>query len=84
MLNAIPIVGWLLSLLFAVSLAVPFWVVWTACGIGETFFYFLPPVYRSIGFWNCVGLFMAISILKAVLVPKLASVSSESKVKEHA
>lgn len=79
MLNAIPFIGWLLSLVFSISLAIPFWIVWTACGIGATYFYWLPVVYHEPGFWATVGLFIAISILKAVLVPKLVSVSSESK-----
>jgi hypothetical protein len=79
MLNAIPIIGWLLSLVFSISLAIPFWLIWTIGGIGETYFYWLPPVYHSIGFWESVGLFMVISILKAMLVPKIVSVSSESK-----
>lgn len=76
MLNALPFVGWFLSLGFSISLAVPFWLVWTVCGIGETYFYFLPPVYRSIGFWACVGLFMVLSILKAVLVPRFMSINT--------
>lgn len=79
MLNAIPILGWFLSLLFSVSLAVPFWITWTACGIGETYFYWLPPVYHQIGFWACVGLFMVLSILKAVLVPRFVSVSNTAE-----
>jgi hypothetical protein len=81
MLNALPFVGWFLSLFFSISLAIPFWIVWTVCGIGETYFYWLPKVYQAPGFWASVGLFMVISILKAVLVPKLVSVSSESKSK---
>ena len=81
MLNALPFVGWFLSLFFSISLAVPFWIVWTACGIGETYFYWLPDVYKAPGFWACVGLFMVISILKAVLVPRLVSVSNEAKTK---
>lgn len=81
MINAIPLVGWLISLFFSVSLAVPFYIVWTGFGIGETFFYFLPPVYRSIGFWNCVGLFMAVSIIKHVFIPRLVSVSTSSESK---
>lgn len=78
MINAIPIIGWFLSLFFTVSLAVPFWIIWTVCGIGETYFYFLPKVYHGIGFWSSVGLFIVIGILKAVLVPKFVSVSTEA------
>lgn len=79
MLNALPFVGWFLSLFFSISLAVPFWLAWTVAGIGEDYFYFLPSRYHHIGFWACVGLFMVLSILKAVLVPRFISVSSESK-----
>lgn len=82
MLNALPIVGWFLSLFFSISLAVPFWIAWTACEIGATYFYWLPAVYQRPGFWSCVGLFMVMSILKVVLVPRFASVSSSSTNKD--
>lgn len=78
MLNAIPIIGWLLSLLFTASLSLPFWICWTKCGIGAKYFYFLPEVYHSIGFWSCVGLFLVIGMLKSVLVPSLASVTQNA------
>lgn len=81
MINAIPFLGWVLSFVFNVSLAIPFWFVWTACGVGETYFYFLPKIYHDISFWACVGLFMVISILKAVLFRGIVHIdnSSESK-----
>lgn len=78
MLNVIPVVGWFLSLFFSISLAIPFWIVWTACGIGTTYGYFLPSVYQAPGFWDCVGVFIAVGIIKAVFVPRLASVSSSA------
>lgn len=74
-MNGIPVVGWLLSLIFNISTSVPFWVIWTACGIGKKYFYFLPEVYQSIGFWECVGLFTIIGILKQILTPKFVSVA---------
>lgn len=82
MINAIPFIGWSLSLFFSISLALPFWFVWTVCGIGETYAYWLPSVYRSPGFWACVGIFMVVSIIKAVFVPKLISVDNSSKSEE--
>lgn len=82
MINAIPFLGWGMSLFFSISLAIPFWFVWTVCGIGDTYFYFLPYVWRTPGFWACVGIFIAVSIIKAVFVPKLVSVSSSSKAKD--
>ena len=79
MINAIPFVGWFISAFFAISLAVPFWFIWTVCGIGESYAYWLPAVYQRPGFWSCVGIFIVVSILKLVFVPRFASVSSSSK-----
>lgn len=76
MINAIPIVGWSLSLFFSISLAIPFWIVWTGFGIGSTYFYFLPPVWQAPGFWECVGIFISMSIIKVVFVPKLIDVNN--------
>jgi len=70
MINAIPILGWLLSAIVAMSLAVPFFYIWNA--LAPTYFYFLPAVYLSIPFWDCVGLFMIVPILKVMLVPKFS------------
>lgn len=82
MLNALPILGWILSITFAISLSVPFWFFWTVCKIGEKYFYFVPDVYQGIGFWNCVALFTVISILKAVLIPKFSSNSQTNNNKK--
>ncbi len=79
MLNAIPIFGWILSFIFSVSLAIPFFFLWNA--MAPTYFYFVPDVYKTIPFWDCVWLFMLMSILKSVLVPRLATVSSSSESK---
>ncbi len=78
MLNAIPLFGWFISAFFAISMAVPFWFIWTVCGIGMQFFYWLPPAYQAPGFWSCVGLFIVVSIIKTVFVPRISSVSSSS------
>lgn len=82
MINAIPFIGWFLSAFFAISLAVPFWFIWTICGIGETYAYWLPAVYQRPGFWACVGIFIVVSIIKTVFVPRLASTSSSSESKK--
>jgi hypothetical protein len=79
-INTIPVVGWLIDILFKMCLAVPFWFMWTVCGLGEKYFYFLPPVYHAPGFWNCVGLFVAVPILYLVFVPRLISVNNTQKV----
>lgn len=71
---SIPVVGWILGFILTTSTAVPFWVCWTVCGIGRTYFYWLPPVYQEIPFWNCVGLFTAAGIVLRVFTPKFANV----------
>ena len=81
-MNSIPVIGWAVSLLFTASTAVPFWIVWTYFGIGVKFFYFLPNVYHSVSFWECVGLFTAIGILKRILTPQFVSVSQTNNEKK--
>lgn len=72
MWNAIPVVGWLISLALAISMAIPFWFIWTVLEIGKTYFYFLPEVYHAPGFWATVGIFTVLSILKVILLPSLS------------
>ena len=64
------------------SLAVPFWIIWTNYGIGRKFFYFLPEVYLSPGFWECVGIFIVAPIVKKLITPTLVSVSQTNKAVE--
>lgn len=75
-INAIPFLGWTLDFGFKSSIAIPFWFIWTVLGIGQKYFYFIPARYQVISFWDCVGLFIVIGILKAVLIPTLVSVSN--------
>ena len=75
MINKLPFIGWILSLMATVSLAIPFWICWTSCGIGSLYFDFLPAKYQSLPFWHCVGLFMVIGILKGTFTPSLASIN---------
>lgn len=74
MLSAIPVVGWLLDLIFKASLALPFWLGWTKFGLGGKYFYFLPQVYHEPGFLNCLGLFIIVPILYRIFIPGLVSV----------
>ncbi len=77
MINAIPIVGWLLSFLLATFLAIPFWFIWTYLGVGAMFD-FLPESLQGPGFWATVGIFMCLSILRAVALPHGSSRSSDN------
>ena len=79
MLNSLPIIGWLISFVTTTSLSLAFWVCWSVGGIGKTYFYFLPDTYQDIPFWNCVGLFIVISIRKGALTPEVFKISNNQE-----
>ena len=79
MLNVIPVIGWLLSLVVYSCLSVPFWVCWTYAGLGEKYFTFLPYEWHSIPFWDCVGLCFCFVIAKMVVLPQFSSSSTNNK-----
>lgn len=79
-INYIPVVGWLIALFFQASIAVPFWFLWTYCEYGKRFFFFLPEVYQSLAFLECIGLFIVLSILRTAIYPKF---SADISVKEN-
>ena len=37
-MNRIPVLGWIASFFLNLFLSIPFWFVWTVCGIGRHFF----------------------------------------------
>jgi hypothetical protein len=77
MINKLPFIGWFLSFAANVSLSIPFWLCWTVCEIGKTYFDFLPLKYQSIPFWSCVGLFMVIGILKGTFAISFVNVNQK-------
>ena len=79
MLNAIPVVGWLLTFVGNVSMAIPFWICWTCCGLGQKYFDFLPSQWQAIPFWNCVGLFMIGGIIRSFIPRSIVSATSNCK-----
>ena len=74
MMNKIPVIGWIIEIFLTASMSFPFWLIWSVWDVGEKYFYFLPTVYHYIPFWECVGLFIVIGILKSVLMPNLANI----------
>ena len=79
MRDATPVVSSLLDLFLKAIFAVPFWLIWTLFGLGEKYFYFLPPVYHTPDFLSCVGLFIVVPILYRIFVPQLLLVSQSNK-----
>lgn len=73
MINKLPIIGWLLSIVTSVSLSIPFYFIWNA--LAPTYFYQIPAVYQNIPFWDCVGLFIVVPIVRDILTPKFVKVT---------
>ncbi len=83
MWNNLPVIGWVVDLVFKCSLALPFWIAWTLCGIGPKFFAFLPDVYLAPGFWEIVGVFICLGILRQFSPFRAYSSSASSVKKDH-
>ena len=71
-LLAFPILGWLIAPLISACAALPFYVLWHWFNV-KKFFTFLPDVYLNAGFWEMVGLFLVLSMLKSLLLPSLTN-----------
>lgn len=41
-----------------------FWLVWTVCGIGAKFFYFLPEVWQKPTLLNVIGLMYIANVIR--------------------
>ena len=82
MISRIPIAGALIQLVGEMSMALPFWITWDLYSIGQRYIPDLPERYHHPGFWNLVGIFICAGILKAVFVPRLASVHNEATAKD--
>jgi hypothetical protein len=41
-----------------------FWFTWKICHIGETYFSFLPEVWQTMSWFDCMCLFVCLSIVR--------------------
>lgn len=62
-------VVFLAAIVSALVAMVPFWLIWTVCGIGATYAYWLPEVYLRPSLLDCIGLFVVLTIIRTILVP---------------
>jgi len=75
-MNYIPIVGWIISILLNMSLAFPFWFLWTYLGAGSRYFTWLPSIWHKVPYWELVGLFVLVHILFDLIRPIKLDVSN--------
>lgn len=77
MIMLLPVVGWAIAFVLMFFLAIPFYFLWN--DLAPVYFYWLPQVYQSIGFWDCVWLMMLITILKLILLPNFGTTIKNGK-----
>jgi len=68
-----PVVGWFFAFVFAFLASIPFYYLWNWCA--PIYFAFLPPVYLTVPFWHCVGLFMLSPLVKILIYPSAGGYS---------
>lgn len=66
-ITILPVLGWIVSAVLALLLAIPLYVLWS--WLGPTYFYFVPTVYLKIGFLDMAGLLVLIGFLKLTFLP---------------
>lgn len=77
MIMLLPVVGWAIAFVLMFFLAIPFYFLWN--DLAPVYFYWLPQVYQSIGFWDCVWLMMLITILKLIFLPNFGTTIKNGK-----
>ena len=60
------LIRWMRAFGICVLLSIPFWVLWTALGLGASCGSFLPRQFQSISFIDCLGLFTVLGLLKSL------------------
>jgi hypothetical protein len=65
------------SLVEAFILAIPFYYLWNY--FAPIYLPNIPDIYKGLPFWNCVGVFVLISIVKTLIMPSYNSVWARSK-----
>lgn len=63
----IPVLGWLISAIFAVLIAIPLHFLWG--WLGPTYFSFVPAIYLNMDFWDMAGLLVLIGFIKLIVYP---------------
>lgn len=66
-LNAIPILGWLIAAFICFFVAIPVWFLWN--WLAPLYFYWLPALYLTLPFWHVFGLLWLVTSIRGVLLP---------------
>ena len=66
MWSKLPVIGWLIALLFTISTAIPFYYLWNY--VAPKYLSEMPIIYQQLPFWDIVWIFLTISIVKHILI----------------
>jgi hypothetical protein len=72
----IPIVGWIIALIFDTFLAIPTYFLWKY--VVPKYFNWMPEVWHRLPFWDIVWMVMLISIVKHVVLKNIFNTSIET------
>lgn len=72
-----PILGWIISAIFAVLIAAPLHFLWG--WLGPIYFSFVPAVYLNMGFWDMAGMLVLIGFIKLIVFPSALNRSYSAK-----
>ncbi|MXW54747.1 MAG: hypothetical protein F4X44_05340 [Gammaproteobacteria bacterium] len=79
-MNRIPVLGWIGSIVLNLSLSIPFWFIWSVCGVGRHFFTnLLPEPFLRPSLWVILGLFICIEIIRSLLFPMTLNLRKENE-----
>jgi hypothetical protein len=59
------------GIVFSAILSIPFYYLWNA--LAPTYLYQIPTLYQHFPFWHCMGIFVVIGVVKALLTPNFSS-----------
>lgn len=63
----LPVIGWLISAILAVLIAIPLHFLWS--WLGPVYFTFVPAVYLNMGFWDMAGMLVLVGFIKLIVFP---------------
>lgn len=76
-LAIVPIIGWFISALMAILIAIPLHWLWG--WLGPIYFSFVPAVYLNMDFWDMAGLLILIGFLKLIVYPSILNRAPTTK-----
>lgn len=66
-ITVLPIIGWIVSAVMAILIAIPLHFLWG--WLAPIYFSFIPALYLEMSFWDMAGMLVLIGFLKLIVYP---------------